>query len=252
MRCGGLITATMTVLSLAAVDTSAQTTGDQLSPLQIGIACAPPPTLANDPPNAIRVLGPQDVEARELLNEQDLLVINGGTARGVMLGQEYFVRHILIDPSLYGKPPQPIHTAGWIKIVAASDTTAIASVTKACGPILAGDYIEPFTAPTLPANAERVDSTGQLDFTVMGRVLFGNDEHHNSTVGDYVLIDQGADHGFTPGAHIALFRDPGANGLPLVAVGEAKVMLVGPTMALVRINEARGELRLGDYVVPRR
>jgi hypothetical protein len=106
--------------------------------------------------------------------------------------------------------------------------------------------------PEPPANLERVETSGRLDFTALGRILFGEEAHNNSAVGDFMLIDQGSDRGFKPGAPVALYRDPEQAGMPLVAIGEAAVVSVGPTMALVRVNQARTEVRTGDYVVPRR
>ena len=41
-------------------------------------------------------------------------------------------------------------------------------------------------------------------------------------------------------------------GLPLVAIGEAVVVSVGPMMSLVRVNAAKTEVQVSDYVVPRK
>jgi len=250
MRSGGLVTATI-VLSLAAVTSSAQT-GARLSPLQIGIACAPPPVLVRLGPDAIRVVAAQDVDPREVLGVPETFVLSGGTARGLALGQEFYVRRVMVDESVPGDPPRPVLTSGWVTIVAANETTAIAAVEHACGPIMAGDHLEPFVAPIPPPDAERVDASGRLDFTAMGRVVYGSEEHRNIAAGDFLLIDQGTDRGFAPGARVAFYRDPETAGVPLVAIGEAVVISVGPTMALVRVNAANGEVRSGDYVVPRR
>ena len=254
MRFGGIVPAAL-VLGLVASDVSpasAQTLSANLTPIQIGIACAPPPRLVPESTDAVRVLGAQHAEAKEVLGDQDLLVLGGGAARGLAIGQEYFVRRISPDPSMHGVTMWPAVTSGWIRVIAVNENTAIAHVQRTCGPIHAGDYIEPFVRPEPPMDIDRVDTSGRLDFTALGRVLIGKEERNNSAVGDFVLIDQGQDRGFVPGSQIALYRDPSAEGLPLVAIGEAAVVSVGPTMALVRVNQARTEIRTGDYVVPRR
>jgi len=71
-------------------------------------------------------------------------------------------------------------------------------------------------------------------------------------VGDFALIDRGAEHGMAPGARVALYRSVGVSGMPLAAVGEAIVITVGPTMAVTRITRARDAIRGGDFVAPRK
>jgi hypothetical protein len=254
MRFGGNVLGTLVLglTALTALPASGQTLSANMSPLQLAIACAPPPKLAPEPQDPIRVLGAQHAEPKTLLGEQDLLVLDGGFAKGLVVGQEFFVRRLNVDPGMYGVQVWPIITSGWVSIIAVNNTTAIANVLRTCGPIHAGDYIEPFVRPEPPANLESVVTSGRLDFTSLGRVLFGREAHDNASVGEFVLIDQGVDNGFAPGAPIALYRDPEQQGMPLVAIGEAAVVSVGPTMSLVRVNQARTEVRTGDYVVPRR
>jgi hypothetical protein len=249
----GRFTFALLLISAAALPASAQSLGADLSPVQIAVACAPPPVTQSPQTDPMRVLGAQASELKSVLGVGDTIVIGAGANRGVAAGQEYFVRRLIVDPSLPAKNRTwPVHTSGWLTIVAANDTTAIAAVQNVCGPIHAGDFLEPFIRPNPPANVEQVDTSGQLDFGALGRVLHGNDAHDNAAVGDFMLIDQGADRGIAPGARVAVYRDPGRQGVPLVAIGEAAVVSVGPAMSLVRVNQAVGEIRTGDYIVPRR
>jgi hypothetical protein len=66
-----------------------------------------------------------------------------------------------------------------------------------------------------------------------------------------MLIDRGSNHSVALGSHFAIYRDIRVAGAPLASVGEATVVSIGPTMALVRINRARDAIFTGDYVVPR-
>jgi hypothetical protein len=243
----GLIT--FIVLALSARPFG-QPAGDKLSALQKGIACAPPVVATFPPADALRILGSQASEPHDLNGNGDLLILNGGTARGLAVGQQFFVRGE--HAALRGERVRSVNTQGWIAIASVNETTAIASVQNSCGPIMAGDFLEPFVAPEPPSNAERVDTSGELDFSAPARVLYGVDGHERVAAGDFVLIDRGADQGVTVGRRFAFYRDPSSPGLPLVAIGEAVVVSVGPAMSLVRVNEAKTEVQQSDYVVPRK
>lgn len=247
MRSGSLITIIVLTLTTTAF---AQPSGNNLSALQKGIACAPPVVATEPAPDALRVLGSQASEPHGLNGNADTLVLNAGTARGVAIGQQYFVREV--RSALRGERIRSVATSGWITVVSANETTAIASVVNACGPIMAGNFLEPFIAPDPPANAERVDTSGELDFSAPARVLYGVDGHERVAAGDFVLIDRGTEQGVAPGHRFAFYRDPKSPGLPLVAIGEAVVVSVGPAMALVRVNAANTEVQASDYVVPRK
>src|SRR5439155_15364304 len=87
-------------------------------------------------------------------------------------------------------------TEGWIRIVAVNESTAIATVDRACGVITAGDFLEPFMAPVAPPDAGR---DGEPDFTSLARVVIANDDRTSAAPGDFVLIDHGDQHGLTAG-----------------------------------------------------
>jgi hypothetical protein len=186
------------------------------------------------------------------------LIVDGGTRAGIQLGQDFFVRREIrfgIMPGRRRDPKQPsqgVNTAGWIRIVAVNDSTAIALVLQVCGPILAGDYLEPFAAPQVPANASTADSSGEPDFTALGRVIIGNEDRRTAGAGDFMLIDRGAENGVAAGTRYAVYRDLASPGLPLASIGEAVVITAGPDRSLIRITRARDAVMSGDYVAPRR
>ena len=140
MRLGGF-TFAIILTGLGTLPASAQALGDNLSALQIAIACAPPPVAAKERPDAVRVLGAQASEPKTILGQTDRLVLSGGSARGIAVGQEYFIRRLIVDPAVPGKKDRawPVHTSGWITIVAVSETTAIATVRNMCSAIGNGD-----------------------------------------------------------------------------------------------------------------
>ena len=239
-------------LALVASGAGAQTP-DEPTPEQTAVSCAPLPLLAFSPADAPHVIGSQDAVARSVFGTPELLVTSGGTDRGVQLGQQYFIRRVVRTGATYrDKLPHTVGTSGWARVVAVNATTAIISVDHACADILEGDYLEPYQPPALPAgDIAAVDTTGEPDFTSFGRILYGADERQSAGTGEFMLIDRGVNQNVALGARFAIYRDIGKGGLPLASVGEAMVVSVGQSMALIRINKARDAIFAGDLVVPR-
>jgi hypothetical protein len=254
-RCVLMITTALTPLA-------AQTGPDSLTAAQIALACAPPAAIEPAAPTAARVLGAQDTLPHTIFSPQDLLVIDGGIDAGLQLGQLFFIRRAPVGTGPYMAPParayasmSPITgsstTAGWLRIVALNQTTSIARIEHMCGAIFKNDYLEPFDVPSVPPDLDRDDSTGELDFTSLSRVVAATESRRAAAPGEYVLIDRGADQGIAPGRRLAIYRDLRAPGMPLMALGEAVVMSTATNTALVRINRARDAVLIGDYLVPR-
>lgn len=244
-----LVRCLFTLLALAPVAAAAQSTERILTPLETQTACGPPTSL-DVPAEALRVIGSQDPENRFVFGTIELLVIDGGTARGVQLGQQYVIRRPMIQGS-DRRNVSAIQTNGWLSIVAVNEKTAIARVEHLCDAITAGDYLEPFVAPSLPAGMDRDNPAGELDFSSLGRIVMGPQAMNSGAVGGLMLIDPGG-QALQPGARFAVYRDPHVQGMPLASVGEGVVLSVGPKMALTKITRSRDAIVTGDYVVPRK
>jgi hypothetical protein len=228
----------------------AQTEAREMTPLEVAVACAPP-TSFNLPENALRITGSQDTVSRTLFGERDLLVLSGGTKDGIRLGQRYYIRR----PIYFGTnrtSPQGLLTLGWLSVVSLNETMAIGAIDHFCAGIFSGDYLEPFTPPVVPATAEGDMPEGEPDFSAMGHVLYGVENHSAGGWGDLMLIDRGEDHGVAVGARFAVYRDVHAGGVPLSSVGEGVVVSLGKKMSLARITRSRDAIVSGDYVVPRK
>jgi hypothetical protein len=237
---------------LAALPAAAQIDAAALSPMETAVGCAAPVSADDPSPQALRVIGAQDSSASALFGPRELLVVGGGTGAGLQLGQQFFVRRA----NRFGAPSdrrwQGVRTLGWIRIVAVNDSTAIASVDHVCNAIAQGDYLEPYSAPVVPADADRDVSSGDPDFGAMGKVLAGMEDHQTAGRGEFILINRGTDQGVKPGERYAIYRDIGMAGMPLASIGETVVLSVGKTIALTRITRSRDAIFSGDYVAPRR
>jgi hypothetical protein len=237
------------VVALALLTATAAVASAQ-NALLMAAACAPRAVTAPLPIDALRLIGAQDSVGRQLFGGGDLVVIGGGRARGVELGQQYFVRRPAAGHSRLS--PRALTTAGWLRIVAVDETTAIALVDFACDGLLAGDHLEPYVAPAVPLDANRTDTQGELDFSAPGRLLFGDNERTAGAAGDFMVSDVGETRGAAPGMRFAIYRNVNMPGMPLAVVGEAIVVFADPDTSVVRLTRTRDAIYSGDLLIPRR
>ena len=237
------------VVALALMTSTAAVAGAQ-NALRMAAACAPRAVTAPPSIDALRLIGAQGSVVRQLFGAGDLVVIGGGRARGVELGQQYFVRRQASGRNRTG--PHAVSTAGWIRVVAVDDTTSIALVDFACDGLFAGDHLEPYVAPAIPPDANLTDTQGELDFSAPGRLLFGDNERTSGGTGDFMVTDVGETRGAAPGMRFAIYRNVNVPGLPLAAVGEAIVVFADPETSVVRLTRTRDAIYSGDLLIPRR
>jgi hypothetical protein len=221
--------------------------------VQTAARCAVRAATTAPPLDTIRIVGAQDsTPHRTLYSARDLLIVGAGTRRGLGLGQQFIIRRATSFGHHATAGPRAVGTAGWLRIVAANETTAIGQVEFACDSIEQGDYLEPFTAPAFPDNLDRVDTTGELDFAAPAHVLFGDKERVTAGVREFVVIDVGLGRGAEPGARFAIYRDLQLAGMPLAPVGEAVVMQADADTAVVRLTATHDVVRQGDLMIPRK
>ena len=251
MRCQTWVM-TAAVVMAAAAPAVAQSEMPVLSPVQVAVACAPPPTFAGEPDHARHIAGAQDTAPRTVFGSRDLVVLDGGAKDGLQLGQWFFVRRAnrfgMYGPG-HGRGAK---TLGWLHVVAIDDATAIAQVDHTCGAVIAGDYLEPFVLPAMPASVDTTETGGDPDFENLGRIVNGNEDRSAFGDGDFALIDRGSEQGVVPGQRFAIYRDLRVAGLPLTSVGEAVVISTGGSVAVARITRVRDAVIAGDYVAARK
>lgn len=238
---------------LSALVASPAMAADRLSPIQIAAACAPLPANAL-PDDALRIIGVQDTVARTVYGRGDLVVIGAGLGRGLQLDQQHYVRREPLTAARHEgvSGTRGANTAGWVRIVAVNETTAIALVEFACDGLMIGDLLQPYADPVVPPDADRTDTTGEPDFAAAGRVLFGDNERATVAVGDFLVSDLGEPDRTAPGGRLAIYRDLGVEGVPLAAIGEAIVVSVLSDFSIIRVTRSRGDVIAGDLLVPRR
>ena len=200
------------------------------------------------PDTSIRV-GAGRERGKALFGANDALVITAGTARGLKVGQEYFVRRIVPDrfvrPGSDGDRTASIHTAGWIRIVDAQSDSAIATVTRLCDGIQLGDYLEPFEKPVLPAASA---TPGEPDFANPGHLVMGDERRQMAAQGDLMILDRGSDHGLRGGQRLTIFRPTAGGTGPIARIAEATAVQVSPETTVIRIDKTTDAVFVGDLV----
>jgi hypothetical protein len=66
--------------------------------------------------------------------------------------------------------------------------------------------------------------------------------------GSLMVIDRGSDHGLRPGQRLTIFRKTLDGTGPTLAVGEAYVATIRPDTSVMRIQQAREAIHVGDLI----
>ena len=218
----------------------------------LAAVCAPRPAF-DVPDQSLRITGGQESFVRRTFAPGDLVTVNGGTANGIEVGQEYVVRRLQTEANQRPSRATPgsIRTSGWIRIYAIDpiEEMSLATIVHACDTIDADDYLEPFVMPAVP-KPSTVSAKPQRDN--YGRIVFGADFKRAFGKGDFFVIDRGSDHGIEPGDRFVVYRDKKQAENFLYDLGEAYAVEVMDDTATLRVLLSRDAMLAGDYVALRK
>lgn len=241
------------VLSMAHLVSAQAPAPESLTNLQTAVACASPPILVNEPTEAVRIVGSQDVVNRGLFGTPEVLVLSGGSDHGLKVNDIYFVRRLFRGAeTIKDKLPHSIQTAGWVRVVSVNEKMALVSPVYTCTDIRAGDYLEPFVAPVVMEGqtmAPLVQS--ELNFEAYSRVMHGESGRSSMGANEFATIEHGFDRNIRVGTRFAIYRDLQLAQNPLKRIGEAIAVSVGPSLTIVRVTSTRDAIFAGDLMVPR-
>ena len=223
----------------------------RLGPEVLALACRPS-LVFEAPPTPLRITGGQDSFVRYSFSPGDLITINAGTDNGIEVGQEYYVRRAQAGErrEFDRENPATIRTAGWIRIWAVDTEMSLATITHACDTILVGDYLEPFSLPTIPVAADTGSIKAQRGN--YGRIQLGTDRRRMFAKSDFFVADRGSDHGVTVGARFVIYRDKNVAENFLYELGEAIAVDVRPENSTLIVTLSRDAFMAGDYVAIRK
>ena len=216
----------------------------------LALACAPA-SVYGQPDTTMRLTGGQESFTRRNYTPGDLVTINAGTANGIKVGQEFFIRRSETSRWQGSSKPAPvtIQTAGWLKVYAVDDAMSLATITHACDSIEVGDYLAPFVLPEpVVPNAEKP----KPERDHYARVMPGSDLRSLFGRGDFFTINRGMYDGLKVGAQFVVYRDKEESKNFLFELGEAVAVSVGPQMSTLKVTLSRDAFREGDYVAERK
>ncbi len=184
---------------------------------------------------------------RTVFGTGDVVIVSGGSAQGVRVGQEYFVRRVVHDEfalPVSGFLPVAIHTAGWVRIVEVDTNMAIATILESCDGMLEGDYLEPFIRQVMPFAAV----PGEPDYAAAGVIVLADERRQMGSAGSTMVLDRGIGQGVRPGQRGTVFRNALEGAGPVVRIGEATAVIVRQDTSVIRIDSSRDAVMVGDRV----
>lgn len=111
--------------------------------------------------------------------------------------------------------------------------------------IIAGSVWMPRPAAAQALRPARGAVAGAADFSNPGRLVLADERRQTGSVGSLMVLDRGSDHGLRPGQRVTIFR-PWPSGGPVLRIGEATAMIVGPETSTVRIEQSSDAIYVGD------
>ena len=225
-------------------------TTTHLSPEILSLACAPC-SVFEAPATPLRVTGGQDSFVRRIHAPGDLVTINAGKKNGIEVGQEFYVRRLQVSnqAEITRDTPATIRTTGWIKVYAVDDEWSLVTVTHACDTIEIDDFLEPFALPVPPTISKDRPKPQRGNYA---KVLIGDDRRTTFGTGDYVLINQGSDHGIEKGSQFVLYRNKDQKENFLFELAEAVAVDVKPELTTLHVIKSIDAIQTGDLVALRR
>jgi len=218
------------------------------------------------------------------LTEGDILYLNRGKSNGhVEPGTEYSV----IDRE--GEVRHPIthkflghyyRRLGTVKVLAAQETTAIATISMACDEIRTGQALVPLNVTLLPAKmAPPFDQlTVVSPDKETGYIVHVKDNQERASPGQIVDIDMGIEDGLKPGDFLTVYlpsepfdkyphlkynyqmnnrrfqtpriwKDDNNNLPPVKVIGQLVVLFAEKNTATTKVLHAVREIEIGDSIV---
>jgi hypothetical protein len=204
-------------------------------------------------------------QVREYLAQGSVIYMNQGRNQGIEAGSEWAV----IRPTRPVEHPETrqvlgemVRRMGRVRVMVTQENTSTAVISMACGDIVRGDQLMPWTDIPLPLlrsmpTFDRWDAAasggaqGHIvafkdDIHSLGSHIRGDMGLHAVGTGHLIHTDLGVGTGVNPGDVLTVYRDNGE--MPRINLGMAVVLTVEPDTSTAKIMTSVREVEHGDLV----
>ena len=185
----------------------------------------------------------------------DLVLIDGGTASGLLAGETY----MLVDVgNLIKHPNKKMQIVGreylyrgQVKILCAEDRSARGIITQSCTEIRVGTHLK--AMPQIPIPLARVPDMPAFCDPSSGKrngYIIGAQGGWDEALGEGILVEVnlGQADEIQPGDFLTVYSEDVAPGLPRQVLGEVGILTTNTHTATGKIVAMRYSMRVGDHV----
>ncbi len=194
----------------------------------------------------VRIVGAERAGEKVQFSDGDAFYVDKGSGDGLEMGQVFQAVSIR-DEDIEGRGRLSQRVAR-VRIVRLEDRRAVASVDKACRPVLLGDYLVPYE-PKETIQGRDLGFSNDLDPNagIHAAIIYLDTENVIGGTGMWGIIDAGLNEGLQPGQQLTVFRHTGRD-LPREAIANVVIIDAQNRSATVKILSARDAVRIGDEV----
>lgn len=214
----------------------------------------------------LRVVGNKNTE-RLLLGDSELIYMNGGSDKGVRVGDRYLVVKSVRKNFFH---PEDTHhrralgdilqQIGVVRVVTVHGKGSVALIEKCMDSVLVGQFLVPYSEPSNLPLKMRNDIQDPVQVKDLAKVIFARDDHRLTGQGEMVIVDKGSADGLKVGDVLLGLR---AVSFPVTEakresdrvkertnhyLGQCVVAFTTDNSATCRIVRSNDAFRIGDVL----
>ncbi len=199
----------------------------------------------------IRIIAGEKTDEKILQGDADILYIDKGSQDGLEVGQMFLVLNVgagISDRTTGRNWGYLVTRRGKVRIVRLAEKRGIVTVEKACGPVLAGDFLVPYEErETVLGKDVGYDMVLEEGTGLNGHIVYLDGDYIVLGSGYWAVIDLGSDDGLKLGQQLTVFKRV-KKDVPRLAIGNVVVIDLQPKTATVKVLSCRDTVEEGFEV----
>jgi hypothetical protein len=185
----------------------------------------------------------------------DLVILNGGTATGLVAGDTYIIVHsgdLVTHPRVRTQVVgREYNYIGQLRVLCADDHHARGIITQSCADIHGGDRLKPL--PQIPIPLARIPDIPEFCDPASGKhngYIVSAQGGWDTALGEGLLVqvNLGQADQIQPGDFLTVYRENVGPGQPRQVLGEVGVLTTNTHTATGKIVAMRYSMKIGDRV----